>query len=318
MIDSSSILQKLSASAEPSIRYLLNTGVLGQDPGSAENRGLQVEIKNSTRVQSLLSHWQGKHPYQKWEGAHWILQLLVDLGYPAGDESLIPLREVELKWLLDSERLSRVPLIEGRYRRCASQEGYAIFSLVRLGLADERVEALVDWLLRWQWPDGGWNCDKNPGAHISSFTESLVPLRGLIAYWQASGDRKLKPVIDRAAEVFLKRQLFKRLQDDRIVRNSFVKLHYPCFWHYDILFGLRVMNEGGYLGDPRCTAALDRLESKLLAGGGFLAEEKYYHVSEEVRTGTTSIEWGPVSTRNMNEFVTVDALTILKKAKRLN
>jgi hypothetical protein len=31
-----------------------------------------------------------------------------------------------------------------------------------------------------------------------------------------------------------------------------VKLHYPCYWRYDILFGLKVMAEAGFIRDGRC------------------------------------------------------------------
>jgi hypothetical protein len=277
---------------------------------------LQEQIRTCARTRALLSHYQGLHPYQKWHGAHWVLMLLADLGYPTGDPALIPLREAELAWLLDPVRLKKVPLIQDRYRRCGSMEGNAVYALVKLGLADERVSALVDWLLRWQWPDGGWNCDKKPAAQKSSFHETLIPLRGLIAYYRILGDDRVKKSMDRAAEVFLSRSLFRRLSDQSIMFHSFTSLHYPCFWHYDILFGLKVMDEGGYLDDPRCREALALLESKQMKEGGFCAEEKYYRVSETVKTGTTSIGWGPVSQKKMNEFVTVDALSVLRHAGR--
>jgi hypothetical protein len=313
----SSVVEVLAASTEPSVRFLLNTGVLGQAESAVENRVLLEQIRSSARIQVMLSHWQGLHPYQKWNGAHWVLYLLADLGYPVGDDALIPLREAELAWLLDESRLKKIPYIDGRYRRCASQEGNAVYSLTKLGLADDRISSLVDWLLRWQWPDGGWNCDKNLEAHVSSFNETLIPLRGLIAYHQAAHESNLKPIIDRAAEVFLTRHLYRRVHDNRILFGSFVKLHHPNYWHYDILFGLRVMMEGGYLGDPRCKEALDLLESKQQEGCGFPAEEKYYRFTEEVSTGTSALDWGPVSKHKINEFVTVEALTVLKHAGRI-
>jgi hypothetical protein len=45
----------------------------------------------------------------------------------------------------------------------------------RLGLVDDsRVQYLAESLIDWQWPDGGWNCDKRPSANHSSFYESLA------------------------------------------------------------------------------------------------------------------------------------------------
>jgi hypothetical protein len=257
-----------------------------------------------------------QHPYQKWRGAHWVLSLLAELGYPTGNESLLPLRENELKWLLDGDRLKRIPLIDGRYRRCASQEGNAVYSLVKLGLVDERVDQLVQLLLGWQWPDGGWNCDKKPEAHVSSFNESLVPLRGLVAYWNIHPDQQVRESIERACEVFLQRHLLRRLTNQNIIRSSFTKLSYPHYWHYDFLFALKVMSEAGKIDDPRLNSALDLLQSKRLSGGGFPAEQKHYRVSEKVSTGASSVDWGPVSKNTMNEYVTVQAVGLLKLADR--
>lgn len=35
--------------------------------------------------------------YTKWQGGHWVLAALADLGYPAGDKDLFPLRDQLLR-----------------------------------------------------------------------------------------------------------------------------------------------------------------------------------------------------------------------------
>ena len=121
----------------------------------------------------------------------------------------------------------------------------------------------------------------------------------------------------RAAEVFLKRRLYKRQKDGDIIRGDFAKLHHPCYWHYDILFGLVVMAEADLIGDERCRDALDLLESKRLPDGGFPAEKKYYQATGKPRTGRSLVDWGGTSKRHMNEFVTADALYVFKRSGRL-
>jgi len=59
---------------------------------------------------------------------------------------------------------------------------------------------------RWQWPDGGWNCHRKPDASMSSVCETLLPMRGLSAYAEPSGDRQAHRAGQRAAEVFLDRR----------------------------------------------------------------------------------------------------------------
>jgi hypothetical protein len=63
--------------------------------------------------------------------------------------------------------------------------------------------------MAWQWPDGGWNCDKRPQARASSFHETLLPLRGLSLYATTGGDVAARAAVsrDRAAELLLSRRL---------------------------------------------------------------------------------------------------------------
>ena len=173
-------------------------------------------------------------------------------------------------------------------------------------------------MLHWQWPDGGWNCDKEPSADTSSFMETLPPMRGLAAWAALSGDSAARAAAERAAEVFLERRLFRRRRDGRVIRAEFTKLHYPLYWHYDILAGLKAMAELGAIGDARCSDALDLLESKRLPDGGWPAEARYYRHSTEIKLGNDDVDWGGTSTRRMNEWVTVDALGVLRAAGRLD
>ena len=76
------------------------------------------------------------------------------------------------------------------------------------------------------------------------------------------------------------------------------------------------MAELDLLGDPRCAAALDLLESKRLPDGGWPAEAKFYTTSDDPRNGTTAVNWGGTSGRRMNPWVTVQALSVLVKAGR--
>lgn len=176
------VINQLQTSEEPSIRYSTALFHDHEDPNSLKMRELQEEIRNSPRVQSLLSNVDPFRVYAKWQGAHWVLNILAELHYPSGDDSLLPLRDQVYNWLFSPKFLKKIKTIHGKVRRCASQEGNAIYSSHKLGLTDERTEQLVDRLLEFQWSDGGWNCDTNPEAHCSSYHESLIPLRALIRY----------------------------------------------------------------------------------------------------------------------------------------
>jgi hypothetical protein len=270
--------------------------------------------------------------YYKWQGIHWVLASLADLGYPAGDEDLYPLRDRVLElWLRPSfyqEYVAKskaethrvgVPRIRGKFRRCASQQGNALYSLTRLGITNERVPELVERLLHWQWPDGGWNCDRRPEADTSSFLETMLPMLGLAAFARDQGSVSEADAADRASEVFLRRRLFKRARDGRVIDPRFLALRYPRYYFYDFLGGLKAMVEVGKIRDPRCSDALDLLEAKILPGGGWAAEARYYRGTGRTwRSGADYVDWGPVGSRQRNDWVTADALAALAAAGRVS
>ncbi|MCU0521637.1 MAG: hypothetical protein MUF84_13205 [Anaerolineae bacterium] len=330
------IVDRLLVCDDPCIGLKTRLRVTGEDATSPPARALAEEVRTSDRVRGLLSivDGDGRIPggaYAKFTGAHWVLPTLADIGYPQGDARLIPLRDQVYETWLDPQhtrervvareassrkRLPGVPIIEGRARRCASQEGNALWSTLALGIADARAEELAGNLRRWQWPDGGWNCDRSADASNSSFMETLIPMRALALHGRVTGDTASAEAALRASEVFLKRRLFRRQSDGSVIREDFTKLHYPCYWHYDILFSLKVLGEMGLLGDPRCGDALDLLESKRLPDGGFPAERRHYKVVTSPQPGGSLVNWGGVSAKRMNPWVTIDALCVLRESGR--
>ena len=111
--------------------------------------------------------------------------------------------EQVLELWLSPEHTENMPVINGRIRVHASQEANALFSLLSLGLADERIDQLAQNLMSWQWPDGGWNCDMKPEATHSSFWESLIPLRALALYGRERRSERALEAARRAADELL-------------------------------------------------------------------------------------------------------------------
>jgi hypothetical protein len=283
----------------------------------------------------MLSGLRAGRPgtYAKWQGAHWVLVALAELGYPAGDESLrSEADEVLDTWLAPSAYKEftaqtkasaygrdGIPVIDGRPRSHASQQGNALFALTRLGLIDDaRAEALVERLLHWQWPDGGWNCDKRPEAGMSSIFETVTPVRGLAAHAARRDDQRAREAAIRAAEVLLERRVVFRRSSGQLTHPEFALLHYPVYWHYDVLAGLKAIAEAGLIADPRCADALDLLEAKRLPNGGWPAERRYWRrASADIALYSEYVGWGGVAKTRPNPWVTADALYVLRCAGRL-
>ncbi|HWI00636.1 MAG TPA: hypothetical protein VNT27_09910, partial [Propionibacteriaceae bacterium] len=109
-----------------------------------------------------LLQFPDAHPYGKFYGTHWRLVELADLD--------LEIPRVRLQAGIDQEvaRLSSTsPNLHGRDvgglpRRHASMEGNAVYAFSRLGFANHlSTRRLVEALIEWQWPDGGWNCDRH-------------------------------------------------------------------------------------------------------------------------------------------------------------
>lgn len=150
-------IQFLLHSPDPSIRYFALTDLLDVSPRSREVAAARRDIPNGARVQALLAEPTvrerktnrmfathpgsfGDHPYKKWNGAHWRLVSLVELGIPANTRRAHTAADQVLTWLTSDDhrgRMRNLQRIDGRWRRCASQEGNALAVCCRLGLADD-------------------------------------------------------------------------------------------------------------------------------------------------------------------------------------
>jgi hypothetical protein len=333
-----STVDRLLADRDPAIRWRTRVHALGENRDEPRVRRLEEEVRRSTRARALLSHVERRHVpgtnrnvYYKWQGVHWVLGALADIGYPPRASELEPLADRALRlWLRagylrtialpdhgSSRKATGVRVIRGRARRCGSQHGNCLRYLTVLDLADrERRAKLAELLEGWQWPDGGWNCDITPGADRSSFMETLLPMRGLAVYARTAHDRAAGRTAHRAAEVFLVRGLFRRRTDGRVIRKDFLRLPFPLYWHYDVLGGLVGLADAGRLRDPRAREALDWLEARRLPDGAWPADARFYRVSRAFAAQSDSVAWGPTGAGRPNAWVTVDALRVLREAGR--
>ncbi len=320
-------------SNDPSVRYFTLVDLLGKSNRSREVTAARDQILDGPRVRALLAGQHigkqksktsfgvhpggfGVHPYKKWDGAHWRLVSLVELSIPAHEPRAIAAADQVLQWLTGETHRSKIKTIVGRVRRCGSQEGNALAVCSRLGLIDDpRVRYLAESLIKWQWPDGGWNCDKRPEANHSSFYESLSPLWGLIEWHCATGDEGALQAAQCTAEMFLRHRLLRSTTTGEVIDPAWSKLHYPLYWHYDILQALLILSRLRRLDDPRMQEALDIIEAKRQPDGCWTAEGFYWVPMGKRTSNVEVVDWGR---RGPNEMITLNALRVLKAAGRLS
>jgi hypothetical protein len=302
----------LLSSAEPSVRIMTRRDVLGEQPDADPD-----EILAGPKVTALLSGQQadggfGVGWYRKWTGAHWRLISLSELEVPAGEPRAVAAASTVLAALERSRRA--VTVIDGLPRHCASIEGNALAVCCRLSLAGQpRVQALARAVIGWQWPDGGWNCDRRATGRRSSFHETLGTAWGLHEYAAATGDQAARQAAGRAAELFLEHHLFRSLATGETINRQWLAPRYPPYWHYDTLQALLILARMGKAADPRCADALDELERRRRPDGrwqpgGYWWKPGNGNLTPEV------IDWGR---SGPNEMITLNALRVLRAAGRL-
>jgi hypothetical protein len=261
-------LRLLLASREPAIRHAALTRLLDRPVDDGEVVAARRRIRSGAIVAGLLAGQRsdggfGNDPYAKWGGAHWRLVSLADLGVPPDTPGLRDAAGIVLDWLAGDGHVQGVAVTDGRARTCASKEGNALAVATYLGMSgDPRAERIARNLVRWQWPDGGWNCDKKREARHSSFNESLPPLLGLARYGRQTGDGPALAAADRVAEFLLRHRVLFSHRTGELAHPALDRLRYPPYWHYDALAALKALTESGHVADPRTTDALDFLEAK--------------------------------------------------------
>jgi len=98
---------------------------------------------------------------------------------------------------------------------------------------------LVDRLLGEQLPDGGWNCEVENGATVSSFGTTINVLEGLLEHERATGgSARVRAARLRGEEYLLERRLFRRKTTGEVIDPSWLRFSFPTWWHYDVMRGL--------------------------------------------------------------------------------
>lgn len=301
-------VQWLLARAEPAVRCLTLTDVLGEPHDHPEVVTARKAFADGPIARALLTPGP-EHVYAKWQGAFWRLTTLVELGVspdqPAAHEQL----RAVLSWLHGLERAGYPPVIAGRPRAHALWHGHALAAAVALDWPDQRDTAwLVERLLQWQWPDGGWNCDRHAQPACSSVHETLGPVWGLAAYHRSTGDAQAGQAVRRAADFFLERRLFRSRQTGSVIHPSWLQFRHPAYYHYNVLQALWVLRGTAWTADPRVDDAVELVATRRRPDGTWDANGRWWKRPGQTGPYVDVADWGVA---RPSQFITLKALTVL-------
>ena len=106
--------------------------------------------------------------------------------------------------------------------------------------------------------------------------------------------------------------MFRSESEGSVINPEWLQLHWPAYWHYDVLAGLRAVTEAGLVRDDRTREALDHLESQRGPDGKWRANGRRYWL----RRGDSNVDvldWGDAA-----DVLTGQALTVLQAAGRVS
>ncbi|MBA2718152.1 MAG: hypothetical protein H0U52_02765 [Chloroflexi bacterium] len=127
---------------------------------------------------------------------------------------------------------------------------------------------LVERLLGEQLSDGGWNCEVENGATVSSFGTTINVLEGLLDHERATGgSAEVAAARRRGEEYMLERRLLRRKSTGEVIDPTWLEFSFPTWWHYDVLRGLDYLRAAGVAPDERVAEAIGVVEGNRAADG---------------------------------------------------
>ncbi len=134
---------------------------------------------------------------------------------------------------------------------------------------------LVDRLLGEQLPDGGWNCEVENGATVSSFGTTINVLEGLLEYERATGAAGVGEARRRGEAYMLERRLFRRKSTGEAIDPAFLQSSFPHWWHYDVLRALDYLRDARFTPDQRIAEAIEVIERQRDGDGRWPLEHQH-------------------------------------------
>jgi hypothetical protein len=221
----------------------------------------------------VLDNWRAGIEPDFSEGQPWTstlptLALLRDLGLPPDSPAAretIALVAQNCRWEHDDE-----PFFEGESEPCINGRTLAIGAYFG---AD--VEHLAQGLLAEQLADGGWNCEAERGATVSSFDSTICVVEGLLEYELSGGAVPVAAARRRGEEYLLERRLFRRRSTGEVPAGRWLQLSWPPRWHYDVLRALDHLRRAGDAPDRRVAEAVQLVRDKQQPDGTWLQERTH-------------------------------------------
>jgi hypothetical protein len=127
----------------------------------------------------------------------------------------------------------------------------------------------------------------------------------------ATGNPDAGRAARRGAELLLDHRMFKSLATNEPIHPEWLPLHWPPYWHYDVLQGLVLLARLGLAGDPRAADAVELLKRRRQPDGRWRASSRWWNPPGGTRAAE-AVDWR--ADDSGDRIVTLRAMTVLRAA----
>ena len=212
-------------------------------------------------LQAPDGRWGGKPWSHDWTDTFHVLELLRRLGlHPESAEAqraVVLVRE-RVTWRDDAFETPWADnrFFQGEVEPCIN--GNVVATGAYFGVD---MTPLVDRLLGEQLPDGGWNCEVENGATVSSFGTTINVLEGLLEHERAiGGSDGVRAARHRGEAYLLEHRLFRRKSTGEVIDPSWLRFSFPTWYHYDVLRALDYLRDAEVTPGERVEEAIGVVE----------------------------------------------------------
>ena len=283
--------------SDPAIRWQVMRDVTHEPTDSvAAERGKIATEGWGARLLALQAPdglWAGKAWDHDWTDTFHVLDLLRRFGLdPEGEQArhAVNLVKEHVTWGDGAPFVApwaTNPFFAGEVEPCINGNVVATGAYFGVDMAP-----LVERLLGEQLRDGGWNCEVENGATVSSFGTTINVLEGLLEHERAiGGSPEVAAARRRGEEYLLERSLFRRKSSGEVIDPSWLRFSFPTWYFYDVLRGLEHLRDAGVKPDDRVAEAVAIVEGKRDPDGRWPLENVHAgasHVEMEAGEGQPS------------------------------
>lgn len=283
--------------ADPAIRWQVMRDLTHEPPETVAAERARIETQGwGARLLALQGPdglWGGRAWSRNWTDTFHVLELLRRFGLDPASEGArraIGLVREHVTWgagidWRDDWGSNR--LFDGEVEPCINGNVVATGTYFGLDMAP-----LVERLLGEQLADGGWNCEAENGATVSSVTTTINVLEGLLEHELAiGGSAAVGDARHRGEAYLLERRLFRRKSTGEVIDRDWLRPSFPHWYHYDILRALEYLRAAGVPPDERTREALDVIEERRAPDGRWPLERVHEgdsHLDMEAGEGRPS------------------------------